>query len=106
MQQTPLEFDRSEGTSLVWNNGSRYKINNVFVSEGTWPKGSTCAKPIQPPLPSWILRAVWRLCCVFVLATAHAAGAGFCAEYEHGIWIRLAAVCFGACFPTTCVSVF
>jgi hypothetical protein len=23
MQQMPLEFDRTEGTSLVWNNGTR-----------------------------------------------------------------------------------
>ena len=44
MQKMPLEFDRTEGTSLVWNNGSRYKIENVFVSEGTWPKGSTWAR--------------------------------------------------------------
>ena len=51
MQQTPLEFDRAEGTSLVWNNGSRYKIKNIFVSEGTWPKGSTCADQIQPAPP-------------------------------------------------------
>ena len=41
MQKMPLEFDRAEGTSLVWNNGTRLKIENVFVSEGTWPKGST-----------------------------------------------------------------
>eukprot|EP01046_Picozoa_sp_COSAG06_P023234 COSAG06_NODE_1835_length_8257_cov_14.244300_4_plen_278_part_00 len=44
MQKMPLEFDLKEGTSLVWNNGSRYKIENVFVSEGTWPKGSTWAR--------------------------------------------------------------
>ena len=41
MQKMPLQFDRQEGTSLVWNNGTRLKIENVFVSEGTWPKGST-----------------------------------------------------------------
>ena len=41
MQKTPLEFDRAAGTSLVWNNGTRYRIENVFVSQGTWPPGST-----------------------------------------------------------------
>ena len=60
MQQTPLEFDRAEGTSLVWNNGSRYKIKNIFVSEGTWPKGSTCAEPIQPAPP---FELMWGVGC-------------------------------------------
>ena len=40
----PLEFDQAIGTSLVWNNGSRYPINNIFVSTGTWPQGSTWAR--------------------------------------------------------------
>jgi hypothetical protein len=44
MQKMPLDFDRTAGTSLVWNNGSRYKIDNVFVDTGTWPKGSTWAR--------------------------------------------------------------
>ena len=67
MQQTPLEFDRTEGTSLVWNNGSRYKINNVFVSEGTWPKGSTCADQIQPA-PHFEL--MWGVDCLAALLCA------------------------------------
>lgn len=44
MQAMPLEFDRDIGTSLVWNNGSRYQFKNVFVDQGTWPKGSTWAR--------------------------------------------------------------
>ena len=48
MQKMPLEFDRAEGTSLVWNNGTRLKIENVFVSEGTWPRGSTWVSPLRP----------------------------------------------------------
>ena len=49
MQKMPLEFDRTEGTSLVWNNGTRLKIDNVFASEGTWPKGSTWVSLSVPP---------------------------------------------------------
>jgi hypothetical protein len=41
MQAMPLEFDRDIGTSLVWNNGSRYQFKNVFVDQGTWPKVRT-----------------------------------------------------------------
>lgn len=44
MQAMPLEFDTEAGTSLVWNNGTRYNFKNVFVSTGTWPKGSTWAR--------------------------------------------------------------
>ena len=44
--QTPLEFDQTIGTSLVWNNGTRYNFKNVFVSTGTWPAGSTWCVPI------------------------------------------------------------
>ena len=59
MQKMPLEFDRAEGTSLVWNNGTRLKIENVFVSEGTWPRGSTWVSQFcqagcctEPPAPN------------------------------------------------------
>ena len=44
MQQMPLDFDVEVGTYLVWNNGTRWPIRNVFVSTGTWPKGSTWAR--------------------------------------------------------------
>ena len=48
----PLAFDESEagGTSLVWNNGTRLKIKNIFVNTGTWPPGSTWARN---PNPRW-----------------------------------------------------
>jgi hypothetical protein len=39
MQQTPLEFDRKAGTTLLWNNNTRYPIKNIFVNTGTWPRG-------------------------------------------------------------------
>lgn len=44
MQQMPLDFDVEVGTHLMWNNGTRWPIRNVFVSTGTWPKGSTWAR--------------------------------------------------------------
>lgn len=44
MQKMPLEFDQAAGTSLVWNNGTRLPIKNVFVNTGTWPRGSTWAR--------------------------------------------------------------
>jgi hypothetical protein len=50
MQKMPLEFDRTEGTSLVWNNGTRLKIKNIFVNTGTYPPGSTWARN---PIPRW-----------------------------------------------------
>jgi len=42
-QKMPLEFDITKQV-LVWNNGTRFPIEGIFVSEGTWPLGSTWAR--------------------------------------------------------------
>jgi len=46
-QRTPLEFDRSR-QALVWNNGTRYPLEGVFVDTGTTPAGSTWARNPVP----------------------------------------------------------
>ena len=42
-QQHPLDFDRTK-QALLFNNGSRYPLKGIFVSEGTKPAGSTWAR--------------------------------------------------------------
>lgn len=44
MQRMPLQFDRDAGTTLVWNNGTRWPITNVYVDTGVRPVGSTWAR--------------------------------------------------------------
>eukprot|EP00729_Bicosta_minor_P019178 gene19178-3946_t len=52
-KQTPMGGDSAYYTTnnpahalpvLVWNNGTRFPIEGIFVSEGTWPLGSTWAR--------------------------------------------------------------
>jgi len=42
-QKMPLEFDTTKQV-LVWNNGTRYPIDGIFVNTGTMPAGSTWAR--------------------------------------------------------------
>ena len=42
-QQHPLDYDRTK-QALLFNNGSRYPLKGIFVSEGTKPAGSTWAR--------------------------------------------------------------
>lgn len=42
-QKMPLAFDTTKQT-LVWNNGTRYPIDGIFVNTGTMPAGSTWAR--------------------------------------------------------------
>ena len=46
-QQHPLDFDRTK-QALLFNNGSRYPLKGIFVSEGTKPAGSTWARNPVP----------------------------------------------------------
>jgi len=46
-QRLPLEFDRTKQT-LLWNNGTRYRIDGVFVDTGVVPQGSTWARNPVP----------------------------------------------------------
>lgn len=46
-QQHPLDYDRTK-QALLFNNGSRYPLKGIFVSEGTKPAGSTWARNPVP----------------------------------------------------------
>lgn len=56
MQRMPLEFDRTVGTSLVWNNGSVLTTikDQVYVSDPhVWPRGSVWARNPVPRLMAY-----------------------------------------------------